>query len=154
MSITYADPPGVENKVLEGDAKILQLESIKTFSEEHTLNLAIYKISLGVDCELSSKILPLVVKLSEKKGKDRFTDFYSFDNNGILLCHGYYSYDGEKKKHSPEAHDLSLDRLIEHGETIRGMIRHVPIYAQMSMHNTVNELRENALTDRRKKTNN
>ena len=143
---TYVDAPGIETDVKTGEAKIYQFTSKKEFSPDHTLNLAIYRTSLREGCELSSKLLPIVVAMWEQKGNYRLTDFYSFDHNAILLSHGYSRWNGDEKRwDAHEEHDTSLDRLIEHGESIREMIGEYSIDATLAMTNVVIDLREGTL---------
>lgn len=134
----------VETLFYQGDAKLLQLVSKKFFSRDHILSLEIYKYQLFEGCRTSSKLFPLVVALWERDGQKRLNDFYSFDNNGILLSHGYSRWENEKPIVS-EQHDLSLERLVEHGATISEMILEYPIPAALAMHKTVIDLQHNML---------
>lgn len=140
----YEDAPGVKTIFEEGKAGILQLFSKKEFSEDHTLAIHIYKVTLYEGCNCSSKIFPLVVGLWEQEDDMRYTDFYSFDNNGVLLSHGFFSSE-KGRRIIDEQHDLSLDRLVEHGETIKEMIGDYPLAAQLAMHPTLSDLRGNLL---------
>ncbi|MBU3957625.1 MAG: hypothetical protein KKB25_00955 [Nanoarchaeota archaeon] len=144
INVEYTDAPGVRTNFKEGKAGILQLFSEKRFSSDHILNLDIYKTTLYEGCELSSKLLPLVVGIWEKKENEILTDFYSFDNNGICLSHGYSRKKGEKRI-IDEEHDTDISRLIEHGEDIKEMIGDYPIPVPLLTHPIVMDLRINNL---------
>ena len=146
MPLQYVDAPGVKTHFEEGDAKILQLNSEKEFRSNHTLRLSVYRTSLRSGCHLSSKLLPIVLRMIERKDDYQWSDFYSFDHNGKLLSHGYSRTDLKTKKcEVDEAHDLSLDRLLEHGENIREMIRDYPLPFGLSSLYVLNDLRENLI---------
>ena len=144
---TYAqwiDLPGMKTTFQEGKAGIQQLNASKQFSPNHTLNLAIYKVTLYEGCALSSKLLPLVIAMHERKEDESLSDFYSFDNNGICLSHGYSRYK-DKKAVVEEQHDTDISRLIEHGKTIEEMIRDYPLPTPILTHITVMDLTCNSL---------
>jgi len=140
----WQNPPGVETTFVEGDTKLLQLRSRRVYSPDHSLYLGVYKTHLIGDCNESSKIFPLVVALREIDGQDRFLDFYSFDNNGILLSHGFSRVKAGQRIVN-EQHDLSLERLIEKGPEISEMIGEYPLPAPLAVHTTVIDLRNNCL---------
>ena len=140
----WVNPKGVETNLYQGDAKLLQLVSKKVFSPEHTLDLGIYRHQFFEGCRPSSKLFPLIVALWETDGQKRLNDFYSFDNNGVLLSHGYSRWENGKSTMA-EQHDLSLDRLVEHGSAIAEMVGEYPIPAALAIHTTVIDLRNNML---------
>jgi len=142
----YIDAPGIKTTLKVGDAEIFQLTSKKEFSNNHTLEVDIYKTSLGKDCSLSSKLLPLVVAMWEENKENQLNDFYSFDNNGVLLSHGCKRWEN-KILTVDEKHDKNLRRLIQHGETIKEMIGDFPLPFQLTIHPTILDLRENKLKD-------
>lgn len=80
----------------------------------------------------------------EKKEDEGLTDFYSFDNNGVCLSHGY-----SRTKNGQivvnEEHDTDINRLVEHGEAIKEMIGDYPIPVPLLTHRTVMGLRSNSL---------
>ncbi|MEK6895317.1 MAG: hypothetical protein AABX48_02245 [Nanoarchaeota archaeon] len=133
----------------EGNAKILQLRAEKEFSPDHRLVLAVYKTSLYEGCLLSSKLLPLVVAMWENKVKDRYNDFYSFDNNGVCLSHGYSWFENGKYT-ANEQHDNDISRLLKHGANIREMIENYPVGVPLAIHTTVIDLMNNMLIGQRK----
>lgn len=140
----WENPPGVDVNLREGEAKLWQLKAAKAYSDQHTLHLGIYKFSLISDCFESSKLFPLVVALRERDGQQRTNDFYSFDNNGILLSHGYSRWEGNRILVN-EQHDLSLERLVEKGELIAEMIGYYPVPMPLAIHTTVIDLKHNCL---------
>jgi len=142
----WVDPPGTKTSFQEGKAGILQLKAHKQFSPEHTLDLLVCKTTLYEDCNISSKLLPLVVAMWERKGNERFNDFYSFDNNGVCLSHSYKRWK-DRKLTADEEHDTDLSRLVEYGGVIKEMIGDYPIPAHLAMHTTVIDLRNNCLRD-------
>lgn len=142
--VEYIDAPGVRTNFKEGRAGIQQLSSVKRFSPKHELTLEIYKTTLYEGCELSSKLLPVVVGMWEAKEDEWLTDFYSFDNNGICLSHGYSRKKGDKRV-VDEEHDTDISRLVEHGENIKEMIGDYPIPIPLLTHPTVMDLRINNL---------
>ncbi len=142
--VEYVDAPGVRTTFKEGRAGIQQLASVKRFSPTHELTLEIYKTTLYEGCSLSSKLLPLVVGMWEKKGDESLVDFYSFDNNGVCLSHGYSRKKGEKRT-VDEEHDTNISRLIEHGENIKEMIGDYLVPVPLLTHPTVMVLRSNSL---------
>ena len=146
MPFTYIDPPGVETEVGEGKAGVISLDATRKISRDHTLRLGIYRTTLYNGCLVSSKLLPLVVAMWERNNRIRtvWNDFYSFDHNGVLLSHGYSMW-REGQKTVNEKHDLSLERLMGNGEHIQYMIGEVPLPAQLAMHFTVTDLRQNTL---------
>ena len=140
----WINPLGVETNLYEGDSKLLQLVSRKVFSPKHTLDLGIYRHQFFKGCNPSSKLFPLIMALWETDDKKRFNDFYSFDNNGVLLSHGYSRWENGKPS-VVEQHDFSLDRLLEHGSVITEMIGEYPIPAALASHTTIIDLRNNIL---------
>lgn len=117
----------------EGEATIQQIHFDKIFSEGHSLYFQVLKTSLGHSCkDISSKTLPLVVKMIEQEGDKRFFDMYSIDNNGVCLSHGYSRYENGKAI-VEEEHDTDISRLRKHGKTIREMMLKVPRGAAISM---------------------
>jgi len=82
----------------------------------------------------------------ERKGDERLNDFYSFDNNGVCLSHGYSRMKNGQRV-VDEQHDTDISRLIEYGEVIKDLIGDYPIPAQLAMHTTVIDLRQNTLRE-------
>ena len=140
----WVDAPGTKTSFQEGRAGILRLDAHKEFSTEHTLDLVIAKTTLYENCNISSKLLPLVVAMWERKGDERLNDFYSFDNNGVCLSHGYSRMENGQRIVN-EQHDTDISRLVEYGEVIKDLIGDYPIPAQLTMHTTVIDLRQNTL---------
>lgn len=134
MSMRY--PWGVKDNgsvYEEGEATIQQVRMRRIFSEKHDLYVQILKTSLGPSCEhISSKTLPLVVRMIEKDGEKRFFDIYSIDNNGVCLSHGYSRYENGKVV-VEEEHDTDFSGLKKHGRTIRDMLLEVERGSAMSM---------------------
>ncbi len=143
----WIDAPGTRVSFYEGRAGLLQLEAHKEFSPEHTLDLRICKTTLYDDCFISSKLLPLVVAMWEKKEIEGFSDFYSFDNNGVCLSHGY-SRLKNRERVVDEQHDKDISRLIEYGAIIKELISDYPLPVQLAIHTTIIDLRENTLRQR------
>ncbi|MBS3082236.1 hypothetical protein J4416_04910 [Candidatus Pacearchaeota archaeon] len=140
----WVDAPGSTTIFKEGRAGILQLEAKRIFSPDHIFNLLIAKTMLYEGCDLSSKLLPLFVGMWDDKKNERRNDFYSFDNNGICLSHGY-SITRNGERIVDEAHDTKVDRLVEYGRVIKELIGEYPLPAQLSTHTTVNDLMNNSL---------
>ncbi|MBS3083284.1 hypothetical protein J4423_00600 [Candidatus Pacearchaeota archaeon] len=113
--VQWVDAPGCKTSFKEGRAGIQQLTAEKVFSPDHSFNLLIAKTTLYEGCDLSSKLLPLVVAMRERKRGEGRNDFYSFDNHGICLSHGY-SIAKDGKLVVDEAHDTDVGRLIERGD--------------------------------------
>jgi len=144
QSAQWVDPPGMRTTFQEGRAGFLQLDAHKEFSPDHTLHLGVFKTTFYEGCSVSSKLIPLVVGLWEKKGDERLKDFYSFDNNGVCLSHGYSRWEGGKTVVN-EQHDTDISRLVEHGRVIGEMIGDYPIPVPLVIHTTVIDLRNNCL---------
>ena len=140
----WVDAPGAKTYFQEGRAGILRLDAHKEFSPDHTLDLVVAKTTLYEDCNISSKLLPLVVATWERKGDERLNDFYSFDNNGVCLSHGFSRMKNGQRVVN-EQHDTDISRLVEYGEVIKDLIGDYPIPAQLAMHTTVIDLRQNTL---------
>lgn len=134
MSTRY--PWGVEDNSSvyeESGATIQQVRMRKVFSENHELFVQVLKTSLGPSCEhISSKTLPLIVRMIERDGEKRFFDMYSIDNNGVCLSHGYSRYENGKAS-TEEEHDTDTSRLKKHGKTIKEMILKVPRGSAIAM---------------------
>jgi hypothetical protein len=145
----YVNAPGVKTEYREGDSRVLQLQSKKELGDSHYLWFGIYKVSLRQGCELSSKILPLVVQMNEHDGvrKDRWNDIYSFDNNGVLLSHGFSRMENGVWV-ADEQHDLDVSRLILHKDNIRQMIGDYPTPIPLITHTTVIDLMNGTLEAR------
>lgn len=128
----------------EVKAEILQLSLHREFSSEHTLDIFICKTSLLEPSDLSSKLFPLVIAMWENKGGEELKDFYSFDNNGLCLSHGY-----SRRKNGlilvKEKHDTNISRLVEYGELIKGLIGEYQVPFYLSADTTFNSLRNNTL---------
>ncbi|MBR9706225.1 hypothetical protein GOV14_04270 [Candidatus Pacearchaeota archaeon] len=142
--VEWVNAPGSETIYQEGKAGILQLSAHKNFSLTHTLDLKICKTTFYEICNVSSKIFPLVVAMWEKKAEERLTDFYSFDNNGICLSHGYSRWENGSSVIN-EAHDTDIGRLVEHGEVIKELIYDYPVPMQLGIHTTFIDLANNSL---------
>ncbi|MDO8528489.1 MAG: hypothetical protein Q7S06_01195 [Nanoarchaeota archaeon] len=140
----WFDVPRTKVSFQEGRAGILQLDAHKEFSPNHTLDLLICKTTLYEGCTISSKLLPLVVAMWERKEDERLNDFYSFDNNGVCLSHGYSRIKNGKRVVN-EQHDIDISRLVEYGEIIKELIRDYPFISQLAGDRTVMDLRENTL---------
>jgi len=149
----WVDPPGMETKYNEIKAVVQQIESTKKISDDHELYLSIFKPSLRESTNISSKTIPLVIAMSEEKANELFTDFYSFDDNGLCLSHGY-SRVKDGKLVVDGAHDTDISRLIEHGENIKEMIGDYPIPLPLLTRTTVMDLRVNCLKQKQKNYNN
>lgn len=130
----------------QSDARILQVRAHHDFSSGHTLDLVIAKTSPGVDTYLSPKLFPLVVAMWETTPDLRRKDFYSFDNGGICLSHGYSETNGNQIIFDEE-HDLDVGRLIEHGKVISQLIGNYNIPMPLLTHTTVMDLRANQLRE-------
>ena len=128
----------------EGQAKLYQLKVSREISRDHSLDLLICKTSLYGGSLISSKLLPLVVAMWEEKGDERYHDFYSFDNNGVCLSHGYSRWKGDEKV-VDEEHDTDIGRLIDNGRVIEEMMRRYSLPAKLAMHTTVIDLKNNVL---------
>jgi hypothetical protein len=148
-NLYHLDDPqrGFKIELREGRAGIVVLEAAKELYPDnpgqHKLFIGIYKTTLYGGCKVSSKIFPLVVTGRESRQKQFQGHIYSFDNNGILLSHGFRSEEGEEK------HDFSLDWLVENGEAIKQMIADCPMPIPFAIHTTVTDLRSNTLRLRR-----
>jgi len=144
--VEWVDAPGMKTTLKDGKAVIWQLDSHKDFSPNHTLDVLVCKTSLRGGCEFSSKLLPLVVAMWEKKEDERLNDFYSFDNNGVCLSHGYSRWkDGQCVVN--EQHDTDVSRLVEYGEVIKEMFEGYPIPVPLAGHTTVIDLMNNCLRE-------
>jgi len=167
----YAPPEGVTTEFKRGEAEILQLYSRKVFDPEHALDILILKTSLRRGNEFSSKLLPLVVRLTEEKPDEYNFDVYSFDTHGnclahtgssvlrnrntkletelgseaILRSHGY-SVRGDDWVR--EEFDTDVTRLVAYGETIKEMIGGYPVNPILGTHSTVIGLMYNTLDTR------
>lgn len=142
----WDNPSGDKTTCEIGDAEIYQFRSHRELASNHTLDLAIYRTSLRSGCNLSSKLLPVVVTLIEADGKKEFVDFYSFDHKEVLLSHGYSRIGMENENDNvEEAHDLSLDRLVAYSDTIRDMIGGYPVPSTLGMTGIVISLMEGCL---------
>ncbi len=85
----------------------------------------------------------------EKDGNNSSTDFYSFDNNGLCLCHGY-SRTRNGKRIVDKEQDTDIGKLIEYGEIIQEMIGEYPIPQEFATIPAMIDLRRNCLIDRNK----
>ena len=133
-------------KYEENKAGILQLSAEKKF-ESYSLRLGLYRTHLYPGATLSHKILPVVVTLMEKKGHSRSSHIYSFDHNGILLSHGYSVYENDECI-VDEAHDMSLDKLIEHGKEIEEMAGNVVVPVSFLMSKVIADIIYNKIDER------
>ena len=140
----WVDAPGTKVILEEGKAGIIQLRAHKDFSSSHTLDFMMYKTTLYDGCKLSSKVLPLVIQLWERKEGERLTDIYSFDDNAICLSHGFNRYKNGKII-VDEQHDTDISRLVEHGATIAEMLHDYPgVPFALTIHPTMGDVRYNS----------
>lgn len=140
----WVDAPGTKTSFQEYRTGILKLDAHKEFSPDHALDLLVCKTIIYEGCNISSKLLPLVVAMWEKKGDERLNDFYCFDNNGICLSHGYSRMKNGQRVVN-EQHDTDISRLVEYGEVIKGLFGDYPIPVQLAMHTTMIDLTNNVL---------
>jgi hypothetical protein len=142
----WVNESGCHTSYREGETGILELQANKIFSQGHGLRLHISKITSHRE-GISSKLLPLIVAMWEKKGDSQFNDFYSFDSHGDCLSHGY-SRSEMGKAIVDEEHDRDVARLIEHGKTIQELIGDYPTEGRFETNPTVIDLKENMLRNK------
>jgi len=143
-TIQWRDSPGCATRLEEGRAGIIQLSARKVYSSEHSLDLLFCKTTLYEGCFVSSKLLSLVVGMWERDGNKKFQDIYSFDNNGICLCHSYSRWENGEGVEL-EQHNTDVGRLIENGAVIQELIGEYPMSNRLALHTTMIDLRNNCL---------
>ncbi len=147
----------VNRELMLTPAEVQNFKARKVISPNHSLELLVAVTSLRGEGNVSSKLLPVIVGMWEdKKVQDnenperyvpvKFTDFYSFDHNGILLSHGY-SRIVDGKTTVDEAHDLSVSRLHENREYIREMLGKYPLPLQLTIAHAVSCLRDGCIME-------
>lgn len=120
------------------DVKLMILRIRKEYHPKHILKADIYQLA-NTGRHTSSKLFPLVIAMWEEKDSGYLTDFYSFDNNGVCLSHGYSRVKNDKVI-VDEEHDTDISRLLEHKETFKEAIKHTSIPPRLSTATTVMNL--------------
>jgi hypothetical protein len=154
---TSIHPEGVTIDEAYVKSEIQSIFAHKNTSPDSSLDITILKTVLKEPSGVPSKLLPLVIRLMEKRPDEYDFDVYSFDNSGTCLAHsGYYrrkriindksthlinhGYKRVGKNWEMEVLDRNISRLMERQKDIKEMLGNYPLSVPMGIHSTIIDL--------------
>jgi hypothetical protein len=132
-------------RLLEGESGIFQLIAHKNLDERDLFSFLICKMRVCVGYSFLPDLLPTIVEVGERRGKDFREDLYYFSSEGVLLS--YRKKSGIYGSIQDGFYDNSISRLVDKREMIKEMLKGFQFPDKLAEDVIVGHLRDGTMNE-------